>query len=39
MCEILKNSTNEVIYKIEIDTQTWKTNVWLPKGKVGKGIH
>ena len=23
------------IYKIEIDSQTQKTNVWLPKGKEG----
>ena len=27
------NSTNELIYKTEIDLQTWKTNLWLPKGK------
>ena len=29
----LKNSTNELIYKTETDLQTWKTNLWLPKGK------
>ena len=23
----------EPIYKIEIDSQTWKGNLWLPKGK------
>ena len=34
-----KISTNEVIYKTEIDAQTWKTNLWLPKGKVRKGIN
>ena len=33
----LKNNTNEFIYKI--DSQTQKTNLWLPKGKaVGGGI-
>ena len=31
ICGILKNDTNELIYKIE--TQTSKTNLWLPKGK------
>ena len=30
---ILKNDTNELIYKAEIDSQTQKTNLWLPKGK------
>ena len=29
----LKYDTNEVIYKTEIDSQTQKTNLWLPKGK------
>ena len=28
----LKN-TNESIYKTETDSQTQKTNLWLPKGK------
>ena len=32
----LKNNTNELIYKTEIDPQTEKTNLWLPKGKGGK---
>ena len=32
-----KNSTNEFIYKIEIDSQKQKTNLWLPKGKEWKG--
>ena len=31
----LKNNTNEFIYKI--DSQTWKTNLWLPKGKADGG--
>ena len=29
----LKNNTNESIYKIEKDSQTQKTDFWLPKGK------
>ena len=29
----LKNNTNESIYKTEADSQTQKTNLWLPKGK------
>ena len=37
MCGILKNDTNEFTYKTEIDSQTQKTNLWLPKGKWGKG--
>ena len=28
-----KNDTNELIYKLEIDSQTEKTNLWLPKRK------
>ena len=35
----LKKDTNELIYKTEIDSQTKKTNVWLPKGKGGGGIN
>ena len=27
----LKNNAEEPIYKT--DSQTWKTNLWLPKGK------
>ena len=34
-CGILKNGTNELIYKIETDSQTLKTDLWLPKGKGG----
>ena len=33
----LKNNTNESIYKTETDSQTQKTNLWLPKGKVWGG--
>ena len=28
----LKNDTNELIYKTETDSLTWKTCSWLPKG-------
>ena len=34
-CGILQNDTSELIYKTEIDSQTEKTNLWLPKGKGG----
>ena len=34
--ESKKNDTNELIYKIETDSQTQKTNLWLPKGKGDK---
>ena len=30
-----KDDINELIYKAEIDPQTQKTNLWLPKGKGG----
>ena len=33
-----KNETNILIYKTEIDLQTQKTNLWLPKGKGGGGV-
>ena len=36
MCN-LKNDTNELIYKVETDSQTQKTNLWLPTGK-GRGV-
>ena len=36
--ESQKNDTNELIYKTETDSQTQKTNLWLPKGKAeGEG--
>ena len=31
----LKIDTNELTYKTEADSQTWKTNLRLPKGKGG----
>ena len=33
---ILKNDTNELIYKTETDSLISKTNLWLPRGK-GRG--
>ena len=32
----LKNNTNESIYKTETDSQTEKTNLWLPTGMAGR---
>ena len=37
ICGIYKNDTKELIQRTEIDSQTQKTNLWLPTGK-GKGI-
>ena len=37
MQNLKKNNTKELIYKTEIDTQTQKTNLWLPKSKGGEG--
>ena len=38
--QTLKYDTNELIYKAEVDSQTQKTNLWLPKGKGdGGGIN
>ena len=34
---ILKNDTNEFIYKTETDLQILKSTLWLPKGKHGAG--
>ena len=31
-----KEDTNGLIYETETDPQTWKTNLWLPKGKEGR---
>ena len=32
-----KEDTNELFFKTERDSQTQKTNLWLPKGKRGWG--
>ena len=42
LCDItymwnLKYDTNELMYEVETDSQTSKTNLWLPKGKHGGG--
>ena len=33
-----KKYMNELICKTERDLRTYKTNLWLPKGKVGEGL-
>ena len=35
ICLILKNDTNEFIYKTETDSQTQRMNLWLP-GEMGR---
>ena len=35
----LKKDKNEFIHKTEIDSQTQKANLWLPKGKKMGGIN
>ena len=32
----LKHATDELICQIDTDSHTYKTNLWLPKGKVGR---
>ena len=40
MWNLIKNDTNELIYKIETDAQISKSNLGLPKGKCwGGGIN
>ena len=31
ICEIWKYDTNELIYKTETDSQTYRTDSWFPK--------
>ena len=33
----IKYDTNESIYKREIGSQIWRTDLWLPRGKRGWG--
>ena len=33
----LKYDTNEPIYRTETDSQTWRTDLWLPRGS-GEGV-
>ena len=35
MSNLIKNDTNELIYKTEKDLHTLKANLWLPKWKGG----
>ena len=35
----IKYDTKELIYKTETDSQTQRTDLWLPKRKVGGGIN
>ena len=37
--ESKEDDTNELIYKTEADSQTSKTNLWLPKWERGGGIN
>ena len=34
----LKYDTNELIQKTETDSQTWRTDFWLPSGRDGQGV-
>ena len=34
----LKYDTNELIYKTETDSQTQRTDLWLPRGAGGGGV-
>ena len=36
-CGIQEDDTNELIYKIEVESQMQKTNLWLPGNKCGEG--
>ena len=38
MWNLNRNDTNEFTYKIERDSQTQKTNLWLPGGKDSQGV-
>ena len=35
MQNLKENDTNELVYKTEADSQTWRTNLWLPGGRKG----
>ena len=35
MWNLKHNGTNQPTYKTEIDSQTWKSNLWLLRGKSG----
>ena len=35
VCVIQKNGVDDPICKAEVETQTWRTNVWILRGKGG----
>ena len=35
MHNLKRHDTNELIYITEIVSQTWRTNLWLPGGRIG----
>ena len=35
ICGIQKNGIDELICKAEVETQMYRTNVWIPRGKRG----
>ena len=37
ICGIQKNGTNKRICKAEIETQTWRTNIWTPRREKKRG--
>ena len=39
ICGIWKNDLDDLIYKAEIETQTWRTNVWIPRWGRGGGMN
>ena len=39
MQNLKRKDTNELNYRTEIDSQTQKISLWLPKGKAGLGIN
>ena len=36
MWNLKRNGTNELIYKLETNSQTWRRNLWLIRGKNGE---
>ena len=38
MWNLKRNETNELPYKKERDSQTWKTNLWLSGGRESQGV-
>ena len=35
----LKSGTNDSIYKMEMDSQIYRTDLWLPKGRGDMGVN